>query len=433
MMAYKFLKKFESIFVVTSLICFWAAFIPFLSNQREITFDPADGDSFQQFIFLCIYSVTIILLFIQLRQVKSYLFANKTLWLLFLFTVLSVFWSDRFDIAIRRVIALFGTTLFGIYFAACFSSEKQIKLLIYTLCILMVSSIIFAILLPDYGLMEHNYDRSWQGVFPHKNLLGRAMVIYVMLLVMYDKINHLPRWFKWINISFSLAIIVLSNSAGALLLLIIIVSVYYFYKTLPLNYKSTQFIRLAMIPLLIGVSPVILLNLDFTLSFFNKDTTLTGRTNIWIAVIEMIGERPWFGYGYSNFWLGFSGPSINVWLATNWPNVPPHAHNGFLDLLLDLGIIGLILYLLNFAIAYVRTMRHFIVTNTSESLWPLIYLTLIMVINQTESAILKTNSIYWLLYVAVTTTAAVQRGASLSQVIHNRQASFSSDHKLVTR
>ena len=37
--------------------------------------------------------------------------------------------------------------------------------------------------------------------------------------------------------------------------------------------------------------------------------TLTGRTELWATVIEMIREHPWFGYGYSGFWLGWDGES----------------------------------------------------------------------------------------------------------------------------
>ena len=58
-------------------------------------------------------------------------------------------------------------------------------------------------------------------------------------------------------------------------------------------------------------------------------------------VMDAILKHPWLGYGYQAFWRGVDGPSVDVHLS-GW--IPPHAHNGFLDLALDLGIAGPLLF-----------------------------------------------------------------------------------------
>jgi len=68
--------------------------------------------------------------------------------------------------------------------------------------------------------------------------------------------------------------------------------------------------------------------------------TLTGRTEIWSELMTYVGARPFLGYGFEGFW----GPShtASVSLALGW--VIPHAHNGYIEMLLDLGAVGLVLF-----------------------------------------------------------------------------------------
>ena len=69
--------------------------------------------------------------------------------------------------------------------------------------------------------------------------------------------------------------------------------------------------------------------------------TLTGRTELWSELMTYIGARPIVGYGFDGFW----GPihTASVALSLGW--VVPHAHNGYIEMLLDLGVVGLVLFL----------------------------------------------------------------------------------------
>ncbi|MCX7826088.1 MAG: O-antigen ligase family protein, partial [Verrucomicrobiae bacterium] len=129
-----------------------------------------------------------------------------------------------------------------------------------------------------------------------------------------------------------------------------------------------------------------------------KDTTLTGRTGLWDAVIEMIARRPWLGYGFSGFWLGLGGESAHVVQAVNW--IPPHAHNGLLDVWLDIGLLGVAVFLLGFLIGFCRAFAWARTIKTAEGMWPLTYLTFMVLFNLTENTILRQGSIFWILYVS---------------------------------
>lgn len=69
-----------------------------------------------------------------------------------------------------------------------------------------------------------------------------------------------------------------------------------------------------------------------------RDATLTTRTDIWAAVLTL-HTNPLFGAGFSSAWLDNAGKSLASELEI------PHAHNGFLELYLHIGIIGVLLML----------------------------------------------------------------------------------------
>jgi exopolysaccharide production protein ExoQ len=74
-----------------------------------------------------------------------------------------------------------------------------------------------------------------------------------------------------------------------------------------------------------------------------KDATLTGRTGIWGLLLRSIAKRPLLGFGYDAFWEGVKGESANVILATHW--VFGYAHNGIIEICLQLGLVGTAVFL----------------------------------------------------------------------------------------
>lgn len=69
------------------------------------------------------------------------------------------------------------------------------------------------------------------------------------------------------------------------------------------------------------------------------DPTLTLRTDIWAFAMKKIAEAPWLGYGFEVFWgAGPDSPSLRE--GPGFVAKMPHAHNGYLDLVLQTGAVG---------------------------------------------------------------------------------------------
>jgi O-antigen ligase len=75
-----------------------------------------------------------------------------------------------------------------------------------------------------------------------------------------------------------------------------------------------------------------------------RDQTLTGRTEFWAELLSM-SENSWFGTGFESFWLG--DRAKRLWEHHSWH--PNQAHNGYLEVFLNLGWLGVAL--LGFVIA----------------------------------------------------------------------------------
>jgi O-antigen ligase len=131
-----------------------------------------------------------------------------------------------------------------------------------------------------------------------------------------------------------------------------------------------------------------------------KEPTLTGRTDIWGAVIDKIWERPWLGYGYTAFWES-GGVGQKAVFQVIFLNIS-QAHNGYVNLGAELGLLGLSFFILSLLTAYIRAMNWARLGRTSEELWPLIYISFLIVYNQSESTNIEFHSLFWILYVAIT-------------------------------
>jgi O-antigen ligase len=135
------------------------------------------------------------------------------------------------------------------------------------------------------------------------------------------------------------------------------------------------------------------------LQLLHKDITLSGRTDIWDALFISISKHPLLGYGYSAFWMGLRGESANVIIAVHWAALS-YAENGVIELWLELGAIGVGLFVLAYFGAYRRLRRLISHGNlTPELFWYASTLFLVFVTNIQAGEIASANTMEWILFV----------------------------------
>jgi exopolysaccharide production protein ExoQ len=217
-----------------------------------------------------------------------------------------------------------------------------------------------------------------------------------------------------LGIIFSVGLIITSASAGAMLnglmlTAIVLLSSQIFRLRLPI------FIFVFLLAILLTLSVTVWFSEIATpvLGLFERDLTLTGRTDIWPAVILKIQERPWLGYGFSGFWHGIQGESADIIRTLRWG--VPDSHNGFLDLALQLGLVGSMVFLLIIWITLIKSVALVKAKFCSEYLWPIILLSYAFLVNFSESTLLSQNSFFWILLSSIVISVSVEFKNLISQ------------------
>ena len=131
----------------------------------------------------------------------------------------------------------------------------------------------------------------------------------------------------------------------------------------------------------------------------------SGRIYIWDFVQREIARRPFLGWGYQSFWLvGPDGPSIVDGSGSGWVALMPHAHNGYLDVRLETGLVGFALFV-SFIITTLYAIGRVADRNPVRA-WIVLSLALFVIFaNFLETVWMRGSSFLWVVFVIVAAEA----------------------------
>jgi O-antigen ligase len=319
---------------------------------------------------------------------------------------LSASWSIAPDVTFRRSIALLMTTFFGLYLAARYDWREFLELLAGVFLLLAVGNYVACLLFPGFGIHATIHPGAWKGLWYEKNMMGAQMVVGLLALSAAAVIA--PRRRKlWIaGAVLCVGLVILSTSTTALLGMVL---------ALGGMTALALFRRGGPLPVLVvwgGVAGVgaflalILLAPEVFFHLIGKDPTLTGRTGIWEALFRRVALRPWQGYGFGAFWVDPWGPRWFIKNEVQWD--APNAHNGWLDILVQLGIVGLILAACHFVVSATAAATQ--LRRGPEAYWAILYMVLFALFSVSESTVMQYNGISWVMYTATMAKLLQWRG-----------------------
>ena len=396
----------EQVFIILSLVLYSSGPLTLiLSNGAEqvdenlINSDTADF-LILRIVFIINYLITFLLIVIHQDKIIDALIKNWTIFTLTGIAIISVTWSSIPTLTQSHSVALFGSSLFGLYIGSRYNFRDQLRLLGWSFAIIIMMSFLFATVFPKYGMMPIGiHEGAWRGIYVHKNILGKVMVIstivFWLLASNYDEKPWITKA-AMVGLGLSFCLLILSKSSSSMINCIIILSLIPLYKALRWRYYLTIITTIVISSSLFWF---INTNIETLLELIDKDVTLSGRTNMWPYILYMLQEHPWLGYGYNGFWNDWNSPGAYIWYAIVWE--APNSHNGLLDLWLELGLLGVIVFLIGFVQTLRRGIAEFRSNTSEESIWALLYLTNLVMSNLTESSLLNRNDIFWLLYVTI--------------------------------
>jgi len=192
---------------------------------------------------------------------------------------------------------------------------------------------ILALVIVSVPVWQETVYREPSGIFSTRNELARAgIMLFLAGLVLVSRRER-----KILGAGFAgvgAYVVVATESATSILAVAGLCGAFVIAET-SRRVRLHQATRL-LIPALILAGAGVAALWPAVLEMFGRDATLTGRTEIWSAVLNAIGARPFVGHGYGAYWNSPLGE------GTRWELGPQvvNAHNGYLEQILDFGVLG---------------------------------------------------------------------------------------------
>lgn len=325
--------------------------------------------------------------------------------LLLIFILFSVLWSADMASSLTYVRGLIRIHLLAVYLAMRYTFQEQIRFIAFALGTTTVLSIIFP-LIPSFGGIHTAPELAgmWSGIFGHKNELGYMMAwsagVFLHLALSESKF----RWLRLTIFGISICLIILSRSTTSLMIVLTMIFLLPLYKLSSNNNYKLQIIMISFVLMLLLTGSILIFgNAESIVGASGKDLTFSGRTDIWEPVLAQIMQRPLFGYGYAGFWN--SPFASNLRLTHEWAS---NSHNGFLEIMLDLGISGFLIFAIGFIRFFAMALyRVILVAKKPEDYLPIQMLVIIIIVNISEARLL-TPSWNWFMYLTTSLTLTME-------------------------
>jgi O-antigen ligase len=315
---------------------------------------------------------------------------------LLLYMLVSTLWSDITFIAFKRWVRELIVVVMALVLMSEDNPRQALEILLRRSAYILMP---FSLLLINYyPALGREYTRwsgkeMWIGVSVHKNSLGSLCLVSAVFLLW-----ALHR--RWTQHGLTGGRY--QSRADAAVLLITL----YLLKGPQDAYSATSIGAFAVsIATLLGLNclrmfklrvpqPGLLVLIVFLIGFgvsapflggsniaaasstLGRDATLTGRTDTWTELIPVVEREPLLGYGFGSFWTTDRRDLYQM----------SFAHNGYLDILLELGVVGLSFYTV-WLLSCVRKIHCILREDYNWACLAICFLVTSLVYNGTESAL----------------------------------------------
>lgn len=375
----------------------WLGLAPVDSPEQVMEGSPLD-----RLAFTVLLMAGIIVLISRGKRVGTLLKANGPVLLFFFYCAVSLLWSDYPDVAFKRWIKALGDL---VMILIVFSDREPLsavkRFLARPAYVLIPLSILFIKYYPALGT---NYG-PWggpkmnTGVTENKNHLGaiclclglgalwRFLVAYedrendsrIRVLVAQSVILAMVIWLLYIANSMTSTSCFLMASV----LILVIGLRFLVRKPAIISLLILTMISFSLSVVFFGASPE-------ALASMGRDPTVTGRTEVWGWLFSLV-RNSLIGTGFESFWLG---PRLEKLWSIYWWH-PNEAHNGYIEIYINLGWIGIVLLAIFLTAGY-RKLMYAYLGNLPLANLGLAYFLVGLVYNFTEAAFFRMLAPVWI-------------------------------------
>lgn len=364
-----------------------------------------EGSPLDRAVLTFVLALGVIVLLGRTRRVGSFLQSNLPILLYFAYCGISIVWSDYPDVSLKRWFRSMGDVVMVLVVLTDPNWLVAIKRLLARIGFVIVPlSVLFVRYYPELGrAYSKGGAPSWTGVATDKNALGMLSLLFglafmLRFLQLWREEN--PRQTRSLIAYGALTVMTFyllweANSVTAFSC--------YFMAGGPM--VLTYLYRWARKPAIINAMVFAVLGVSFSALFLNigsgmvhdlgRNSTLTGRTDIWHYALGLV-QNPLIGAGYESFWIGPRLEEMKILLNQGINQ----AHNGYIEVYLNLGWIGAGLLVLILVTAYRRIVTS-VGRSTPLSNLRLAYFIVAIAYNFTEAGFKMMHPVWIMLLLAI--------------------------------
>jgi exopolysaccharide production protein ExoQ len=310
--------------------------------------DIEEGSPLDRTVFLALIIAGLVVLW-KRRISWSWFFRNNIALTLFvLYCGISIVWSDFPFVAFKRWTKGFGDPIMVLIILTELEPMKAAQFVFKTCSYVLIPlSVLFIKYYPHLGrgFSEWTGAASNTGVTTNKNLLGFVLMVTGLFLVWrlsarWGGERKPGKWIDDIGIPVFLLgmvgwLLQITDSKTSLVCLILGILVFMGLGLGNVRAHVGSY-------LIAGILTFLMMQVTFDITGVlireaGRDSTLTGRTEMWDVLLQM-DPRPIFGHGFESFWLGDRLRRLHEMYAFK----PNQAHNGYIEMYLNLGWVGLL-------------------------------------------------------------------------------------------
>jgi len=346
---------------------------------------------------------------------KNLLLNNIYLLIFFLFALISIIWSDFKVITFKRWFRAIGDVICVLILITEVNPYKAIICLIRRTAVLFIPLSIILIKYFRYIGVAYTWDYSlelWRGVTGGKNMLGQlagtcATFLFIILYKQWkqkDELQYIKRpYFTLDSILLLMCLILLNGSSSSrsstslgMFLMSIFLTIIIYKVRFQLKNVRIFLISFGILYLSFNFLTTVLANksiVEYIVNMFGRDMTLTGRVPLWEVLLERSKGREMVGVGYGAYWIGTV--SNDLWSIFIWK--PTQAHNGYIDIYIELGWMGIIILIFLIINGYL-SIEKYLNYDFDLGLIKMVFFITILISNITESSFGKATYLLWFLF-----------------------------------
>jgi O-antigen ligase len=329
---------------------------------------------------------------------------NWVLLIFILFALCSIVWSSNTYASIYNGIILIGCSAIAAYTGLAHRDNSLFRGFWWFSAVVAIFTFLVAWLNPSVGThIGYPYYGAWRGIFWSKNYMGPIMAFGNLVFLFNIASSGKKFWPLLGNILFYFltALLVFLSKCATAEILFVLLNLGFLLAFAWVKWKKflkkAHYVGLAITFVLLLI--LIFLNLNFLFGLLNRNATLTGRLPLWSYLIQNgLANRPVLGNGFGATWESNNFRSTTQ-AAVKWDLPPLVADNGYIDIFLDLGLVGVVLSIFMVLLCLFRVSRHAFKEQTVISFFPVLVMVFVITVNLDLSFFLNLESFAWFLMI----------------------------------